>query len=184
MVVGDSIIKYINIQHVVTQARSGATIRLLEQDILSRQVVLSSFDTIVVHIGTNDIANGVTETGMLDRYKDLARAIKMYSKTGSELIFSAIIPRYRDGWSDGIIHRVNKRLMTWHNQQGGVCLRTFSIFRKAHKILPDMFAVDGLHLSRKGVAAMTEYFKSHTTPGYIRTLKRAIVGRQQQQDRK
>ena len=181
-IIGDSIIKYIRMQHVRTQARSGATLRLLEQDILSRQVDLAGFGTIVVHVGTNDVANGGTETGMLERYKDLARAIKLYSDTESELIFSAIIPSwYRDGRSDGVVHRVNKRLITWHNQQGGVCSRTFSIFRREHKILPDMYAMDRLHLSRKGVAALTEYFKSHTTPGYLKTLRMVVAGRQGQQ---
>jgi len=139
-VVGDSIVKYVDDAKLVVKVRRGATIRSIQEDIIQGKVRLAGFRTVVLHVGTNDVANGVDRATMLKRYKDLARVVKVYAEDGAELIFSAIIPRYGDASADGVIRRVNRGLMSWYNETGGLVLRTFSIFRKAERILPAMYA--------------------------------------------
>jgi len=176
-VIGDSIIKYVEGTKLVVQVRRGATISSLQQDIVKGKVRLTGCSTVVLHVGTNDVANGVDEATMIKKYKELVKVAKVYSEEGTELVFSAIIPRYGDVQSDGTVRRVNQGLMSWYNRTGGLFLRTFSIFRKSNKIVPEMYARDGVHLSRVGSRCLTEYFKSHTSPGYLKTLRKALLAR-------
>ena len=83
LLTGDSIIKNItdweysrnNTPHLVTtECFRGCTTSRLKSKVERRVLKISGYDIIVIHIGTNDIANGATD--ILYQYKDLVDAIK------------------------------------------------------------------------------------------------------------
>ena len=93
IILGDSIVKDLPpIDGVVIKSFPGATISTLTQHIDMGHVNLVNFDYIIVHVGTNNIANRNSYESILSDYGNLIGRIKQ-KKSWIRIIVSSILPR-------------------------------------------------------------------------------------------
>ena len=120
---------------------------------------LSSFGTVLIHVGTNDI-NNKSEQDILTDYQNLIITIKEVLKPDN-VILSSILPRPVDFLQS--IHSIvyiNKALQSLTKKHGVMFLYTFSSYMKNQFVKRQLFAVrdGGLHLNQKGTKILKSRF--------------------------
>ena len=181
MVLTDSMAKYCKLQNVVLLAFKGDTIKRLTDRIrFERDVDVSGYDRILIHVGSNDISNlvdsgryrSVTIFDMLDRYKALRSSIRRRNSKAI-ILFSAILPRVeRYELFRGYVSGLNFALEKWCAKTCGTCvfIPSFSAFIARGKPKAALFSEkDGLHLAGAGVDVLEGIFEQALSTGYLLT---------------
>lgn len=162
IILGDSIVKDLPpIDGVVIKSFPGATISTLTQHIDMGHVNLVNFDYIIVHVGTNNIANRNSYESILSDYGNLIGRIKQ-KKSWIRIIVSSILPRPCDHLeTDQMIKRVNKALrlhlssdLGFHFVESWKTVSKFGTYRRY------LFAKNdqGLHLNTEGKRRLRYFF--------------------------
>ena len=166
----DSILKYVVIEGVDVFPFRGADLEdLIAHQIHHRITDWRRYDMVFIHAGTNDIANG-----KLFLINKIAHLIELISEVnpGIDVILSSILPRpcdiveedlKKDQYTQYLIE-VNRRVKAWSKKSPGVHFVTsFKTFIRQGRVRTDqkLFAVDQLHLSRKGTWRMERIFKTY-----------------------
>ena len=113
-------------------------------DRIDREFVNTNADaTVIVHVGTNDIWYKRSEE-LIERYRELIEKMK---DSGRRCMISGILPRLGAGqeWKSRALC-VNDRVRNLCSSENIRFLDLWSEFQNR-----DLCAVDGVHLSRKGV---------------------------------
>ena len=104
---------------------------------------------VVVHVGVNDIGR-VGSVELVARYRELLRQIR---QCGRRCIVSGVLPRQRVG-GQWLSHALclNDRLKSMCEESGVEFMDEWSRFYGRQ----ELYAIDGVHFSRKGVQALSE----------------------------
>lgn len=159
---GDSIIKNMPpIDGVVIKSFPGDSIAKLTMRIDHRQVNLSPFEYIIVHVGTNNIDRRDSYENIISDYGNLIPVIKK-QKRSIRIVISAIIPRPIDhDETDSMIKKVNKCLRSEMGPDLGFrfvetwkCVSTYGTYRRYLYAKKDK----GLHLNTEGSRRLRYFF--------------------------
>ena len=117
---------------------------------------------VVLHVGTNDV-DRVRSEELVARFRSMLEKVR---ESGRRCVVSGILPRCQvgSGWHSRAIG-VNERVRKMCEKMGMFFMDEWCEFygRK------DLFAMDGVHLSRKGVKMMSECLE--------KAVKGCVVGR-------
>lgn len=159
LLISDSICKYIeNIDWLESTVLPGANIFTIHNFIKGSKARINLFTHLILHVGTNDIANGLTNDLIYQYYLNLLVLVK--SITNCNIIISAILPRPVDFTeTKQRVIEVNKHLATLAFQKKFLFIRTYKPFVQQPGSIPirKYFAKDGLHLSFTGVSVLRNF---------------------------
>lgn len=162
IIVGDSIIKFLPpIEGVQIAAFPGATIGKLSYLFSSRKVAISEAEYIMLHIGTNNVANGQSAETILADYANLIAIVRrLYPSI--KIICSAILPRPVDHQTtDSVIRLINKSIETDLTKNLNIkFIRSYRPFCENGKVKRYLFAKmdGGLHLNSAGADQLRHFF--------------------------
>lgn len=116
---------------------------------------------LLIHIGTNDIANGATPTVFLRRMQTLLKTISEVNQQVIYFAISAILPRMTDdGATKSTIKQCNNMMKHWTSQTNNIVfLNTSKLFLRNGKIVRCFYRHDGLHLNQQGKTKLFAYFQ-------------------------
>lgn len=158
MVVGDSQIRYVDRAFCEKERKRRMRVCLPGagvQDILDRydRLVVGSGEAsvVILHVGVNDVKKERSES-LMKKYKDLLARVR---ESGRNAIVSGVLPRMNVSkeWSSraiGLNERVRKEC-----GDDVVFLDTWSMFWGVN----ELYARDGLHLSKSGVQLLSKCFE-------------------------
>ena len=156
LVLGDSRIRYLDRTFCEADRRNRMTCCLPGagvQDVVERfrRVVKGTGKEalVVVHVGVNDVGRVGSEE-LLGRYKELLREIR---ESRRRCIVSGVLPRQKVGgqWLSHALG-LNDRLRKLCEESGVGFLDEWDRFYGRH----ELYAMDGVHFSRKGVQELSE----------------------------
>ena len=164
----------------------GHTILQIADRLKFSTIMLCEYGTVLLHVGTNDIANLSDRTtffDLMDRYKLLVDFIK-FKCSRAKILILGLIPRPKDFvHTHPLIWGINNALQSW------CCLYQYLIFVPAHKAflqnsqprLNLFSASDLLHLNGLGVYSMERVIRQAVSAKNIAARshwkKRPLVGR-------
>lgn len=161
-IISDSIAKHISgLDGVVVQAFPGDTIAKTASRIHSGEAKLHSFDFVIFHTGTNDIANRAPYDNIISDFGNLI-GICRNIKPSIQIIISSILPRPVDHKiTDPVIRRVNaylQRNMSKSMRFKFIC--SYKPFMYAGSVRRELFAKrdGGLHLNTEGTNVLRRFF--------------------------
>lgn len=162
LLISDSICKFIkNMNTCGVQAFPGATIQQLTMKVKLGYVEFHSFKNIIVHVGTNDVVKCDVQQ-IVHKYDLLISAIQKKAPN-AKIFVSSVIPRPKDCDELQIkLSLINAEIRLLCRQRGIYNLKTFNVFGKSNS--PEFlsyYAVDKLHLSRKGTLKLAKYFEGN-----------------------
>lgn len=116
---------------------------------------------LIIHIGTNDVASGVSAETVVNRMALLVERLRHSFKYKLHFAICSVLPRYVDDkQTKHIVKRCNMLLERWCSEMDNVVfLRTWRAFVSGGCICSEMFRPDGLHLNVKGKERLFQYFK-------------------------
>lgn len=149
------------IEGVIIKSFRGDSIAQLSGRIDRREVDLSPFDYIIVHVGTNNIDRRESLDNMKSDYGNLIGIIKR-KKSSIRIIMSAIIPRPIDHTvTDSMIKAVNNSLrreigpdLGFHFVETWKAVSKFGSYRRYMYAKLDK----GLHLNTEGSRRLRHFF--------------------------
>jgi lysophospholipase L1-like esterase len=138
----------------------GTTISRLAHLFWSKRISLEKFDFIIVHVGTNDVAQGRSVGSILSDYGNLIAAIRSVKRSIS-IIVSSILPRPVDQKiTDGVIFEINTNLRENISKDLSFkFVRSYRPFCFKGKVKRHLFAKldGGLHLNAEGTSHLRHY---------------------------
>ncbi|KAG9261396.1 hypothetical protein AMEX_G24925 [Astyanax mexicanus] len=122
---------------------------------------ISGDTLVIIHIGTNDVASGVSADTILQRMADMVDRISSFFKDKLYFAVSAVLPRFVDDKkTKHTVKRCNILLERWCGERENmVFLQTWKAFVFRRDIRAGLFSADGLHLNRQGKLRLFDYFK-------------------------
>ena len=173
MILGDSIVKYINLcDFTEVVSFPGANIESVCWKLRLGNVDLEGIQILILHVGTNDFSNDISVEGIIGRFR---RLITYLIQRKPELLIgiSAVIPRPCDHPD------LREKLALVNSSLHKLCrenphtrfLASYRAFidKTSKETLLNLFAQDKLHLNYAG----TEVFKKFLI-GNIRSLQSAL----------
>lgn len=160
LLISDSICKHVaNIDWLEVIVIPGANIFSIHQYIRENKARIRIFSHLLLHVGTNDIANGLSVNLTLQYYTNLLELIQ--STSTCHVVISGILPRPVD-FLDSKQHviQVNNNLAALALRRKALFVKTYKPFVQQPGSLPvrKYFAKDGLHLSKKGVSVIRNFY--------------------------
>ena len=170
-VIGDSLLKAVRgFKYTDIQCIPGATLYGLTVDILVKQRISLSYETIIIACGTNDISNGFTESEFVDGIDNLVSVV-LGENPQAKIGIASILPRPCDGYEGNLKVRNYNRALTRYcnskrrkdNQKIWFCqtYRKFLEPVEPHAPILSRFASDKLHLSLEGSQYLKEALEGH-----------------------
>ncbi len=190
IVLSDSIAKNVIVKNTKVAAFPGDTIKRLTDRICFGEVDLSQYDSVLIHIGTNDISdlickNLLATTGpndILRRFKVLRDVVRKQNPKAI-IFFSSILPRATGlavkkpspavlgHLAYGINHMISKWLST---STSTFFVRSDKWFRSHGEVRDELFSdSDGLHLNGGGTHRLSQCFSQVLSPAGV---KRFVKG--------
>jgi hypothetical protein len=169
-------------------ARGGAVVRGLSESIQHnavwigrRNIKVGDYRFIVVHVGTNDVADGRSVDAVSDDLKELLETVRRLNRD-AVLLVSAVLYRPKDDL------RTYQRVNAYNVAFKRVCdpfrsvlfLGTQTLFKSGSLLLTQLYDVHGLHLNRDGLDRVGKYLRARLTRGTLlrdfELAKRPIPG--------
>lgn len=162
MIVGDSIIKNLPpIEGVQLRSFPGATIGKLLYWLENGKISLKDVNYVIIHVGTNNIANGFSVDSMSSDFANLIAKFRKLSPA-LHIIVSSILPRPVDHESsDKKIREINTKLeKSMSKDLNFKFVRSYRPFCYGGEIKRYLFAKrdGGLHLNSEGSSRLKHFF--------------------------
>ena len=163
LIIGDSIIN--NLPKPVTGATvkcyRGGSIEDISKHIGHRDLLVSGYDHVILHVGTNNTWGNVERRSlaadMTSKMHILVGLIRLFNPT-CKIAISSLLPRPRDAQkSDQLFQFLNDHLSTI---SGTRFINSYRRFQYGGKTLNDMF-YDGLHLKYQSKQLLSDCFKQY-----------------------
>ena len=160
-IAGDSITKILSAgkmsdNRVKTKIKShpGGRVRRIENTIIkeSDQDHIREASAIVLHVGTNNVADGDSSECILDDFKDTVDTIRNVNR-GAKVIISSILPRTNDRLVNKQIQATNAALEELCRETGLCFMNHTDVFMKENKTDESLYK-DHIHLNAKGGRAL------------------------------
>lgn len=165
--------KYVKGDNVTVLAFRGDTIARLADRIRFGGVDVSRYQRILLHVGTNDVAEAAAKKlslmEMLRRFRTLRSMIRRRNSS-AVLLMSAILPRLDNlAVFKPLIQGLNFALEKLCAKSGGACIYVPSgkSFLANGQPRAELFARDGLHLNGAGVDRLEACFQQALSTGFI-----------------
>ena len=113
--------------------------------------------TVVLHVGTNNVSDADQPEWIADEMKDLANTIHNINKD-AKIIVSSILPRRNDQLVNGVIGKTNHSLRNACEENGYYFLDNTESFMKDNKPNSALYK-DNFHLNPKGGRTLGENIK-------------------------
>ena len=161
LVITDSIGKYLeDIWYMEFDAVRGARINSMKTMIKNKEINLSLYSHIIIHLGTNDVVNSTTDKIIAD-FRELILLIKSTDSLVN-IFISSILPRPVDfNYTGPKFKSINLLLCKICSQYNVHFIRSYKRF--FNKALPvrSLYAIkdDGLHLSEVGQYELRRCFQ-------------------------
>ena len=186
MLIGDSIVKYLNFKEAVVLAWRGLTTIRLSHFLENEDFFISNHKMIIIHTGINDVLNGIDSDAFEDAIRKVISLVQ--SKSSSPLLISSILPapsltttqeekrQHFDNILQYVCANLNIKFLASYRSlfasQGKK--KHYRKKSKVTKILkekiaqktltpvsvdPLLFSCDSLHLNRIGNYVLTQYFE-------------------------
>ena len=163
----DSISKLVTeIPNTVVIPFPGSTIWGLHSEFCSNTRRFSSYQVILLHVGTNDADHFGSTPALMLRY--LKRLVASFLSLPQKpvVVLSAILPRPKDfSKTNSKIEEYNDSVRVWAKTEQKVqYVKSFLPFFRIGVLRTELFEPDGLHLNSKGVLVLRDYFCKVLTP--------------------
>ena len=109
---------------------------------------LNDLDAIILHVGTNNIADARSSESITDELRDAVYAIKSANEN-VKIIVSSILPRNNDKLVNEKILKINKSLQTMCQEKGHYFLDNYQNFIYRGSVNAALYR-DSIHLNAKG----------------------------------
>ncbi|KAL5011322.1 hypothetical protein ScPMuIL_009873 [Solemya velum] len=158
-IIGDDSCEHVdNIFFAEVEFVKGLCLHSLTQRVLKKQINLSDYTDIIIHIGGNDIHH-LNIAEMMTGYSDLISAIT--SQTNAGLTLSSIIPRpfdFEKNQRKNFI--VNSELQTMCKKRNIQYAKTWKSFIRRQKLIEDYFThpKSGMWINENGAKRLRAYF--------------------------
>lgn len=142
------------------EAISGANIHTLHNFIKENKSLLKNYSHLLLHVGTNDIGNGLTTKLIIQYYNDLLDLIRNYNSS-IKVIISSILPRPID------FEDTKNLVINTNNELSCLAIKKNVSFVKSYKpfvqqpgsiVKHKCYCRDKLHLSYLGVSLLRNFF--------------------------
>ena len=142
---------------LTVQSYRGASILDVENIVKRNNLLLYTYDYVILHVGTNDIDNKSVKQ-IMQAYKFLFRACKS-AASNATIVFSSILPRlvdYEDTKNTCI--NVNTRLQEFCRKNNLKFVKSYQRFLHAGQPISHLYARrdGGLHLSFEGTKQLRQ----------------------------
>ena len=177
LVLTDSLGKYARVPGATVKAFPGETLTRLADRIKFKEVEVSRVSRILLHVGTNDIANlldsgrieGVTPQELLRRFTTLRSVIRRRN-SNAVLLFSSVLPRLKKfakykPYASGLNFALEK--MCAKSQGACIYIPSYRNFLRGGRPREELFARDGLHLNGAGVDCLEACFQQALSTAYL-----------------
>lgn len=163
-------------QHVIRGARLGSFTTKID----SGEISLKGMKAVLIHAGTNDMANTLDAGKVLSEMGALIRAIKRVCDT-IHIVVSGLLPRLCDlDKSDVPVKDYNKMLCRVCRDRDVMVIRSYNAFtsgREPRGVKEWLYAPDGLHLSVRGSFILSQVFRVQFSDRNVLT-RRAYLDRE------
>ena len=161
LLLSDSTCKYVNnINWLDCNAISGANIYTLQQFVKDNKSLLRKYTHLLLHVGTNDVGNGLSSKLIIQYYNNLIDFICNVFPS-LKIIVSAILPRpiHFDDTKQTVID-CNKALAKLSLKKNILFVKTYKQFVQQPGSIykSKCFCKDRLHLSYFGVSVLRNFF--------------------------
>ena len=137
---------------VKVKSHSGGRVRDVENTLIKRsetdQDYMKQLDTIVLHVGTNNISDAKCSEQVVDEFKDTISTIRSLNPR-TKIIVSSIIPRRNDRHMNTKIQQTNSDLQMMCDAQGLYYLNNNSHFVSHGRPVQELYR-DHIHLNARG----------------------------------
>ena len=165
MVLGDSIARRLpDMRDCDNMARGGETLGSLRMRLANGMIRVGQAQVIVMHVGTNDVANGSSPRQIAASYDQVIKSIK-HQNPRATIVVSAIVPRWLDDQDTGpVIASINKMLQE-NSDRVWNCLmvRSDKQFRCGGYIRREFYDQDRLHLNARGSQRLRDFIATQTS---------------------
>ena len=177
--ISDSMTRYVGpIPGVQRVVQPGAVIEDFTDQIWSGETSVKGMDAILIHVGTNNVANGNCPQHVLTEFGNLIRAIRSRNQL-THIVVSSILPRVCDHrTTHATVKEVNKLMGQVARERKVVFLRTFLSFcsgKERYGIKEYLYAADGLHLNPRGCKVLREAFRVQFSDNNIKQREEAML---------
>lgn len=165
LLIGDSMIKYIDVDRIMVNGSNnekicipGATIERILFEIKNGKFNNETTD-VLIHVGSNNIQN--TETNAWDIPDKLAHLLSETRKRFpmSNVYFSSIIPKYEQSYVP-ITDKINNTISLWCESNDVYFINSRPLFVYKNTIRFERLSKrDGLHLNKAGVISLAKHLK-------------------------
>ena len=159
-IIADSILKWVReMTYLDCQAIPGLRLDSAFNQILNGNLIISNYEYVIVHVGTNSFSNMLVRDYMENLW-DLTSVIKFNNRFGT-IGISSILPRPKDSpEQDDYRREINGVIKKWCKSKGYQFLKSWIGVEKKDGTLKDgVYADDNLHLNDSGINAMRDYFQ-------------------------
>lgn len=161
MLLSDSTCKHVNkIRGMDIYSIPGANIHIIHQFIKENSALFQKYTHLLLHVGTNDIGNGLSSNLIVQYYNNLFELVHTYCPK-IKIVISAILPRPVDfEKTKNIVIDTNKFLASSSLKRNALFVKTYKPFVQQPGSLfkKKCFCKDGLHLSYLGVSLLRNFF--------------------------
>jgi len=179
LIVSDSMLRGVRVGSqfdIELVIRGGAKIRDISSNIYLtgnwngfRNVQVVSYKFIVVHVGTNDVANGRSFAEIALDIRELVGVIRRFNRNAIVLV-SGVLFRPLD---DRVTFR---KVIEANAAMRGVCeglpsvlfMRTYTLFKSGSTLLTQLYDRFGLHLNRDGLERVGRYLRARLARGSLK----------------
>ncbi len=170
----DSIAKHVRVDRVHTHAYRGYSVSQVSDQVRFGNVSIAGYTAVLLHLGTNDIANLTPDTTfdeVMGRFQNLVSMLNFRNRS-IVILIAGILPRPKDFEnSKFLIWGLNNALQSW------CCLCNYLIFVPCHKHFfrngiprKELYSVsDLLHLNGAGVEILERAFREALSPVNLTT---------------
>ena len=118
---------------------------MLVDEIAGHRELVRGKRLVILHVGTNDVANGVYIDRLCDMLKRLREMVLSISPQ-TRVVISGLLPRLDDPAMQNVVKQVNRKMKRW--------LRVNYLHHKrfvhANQPVANVHSHDGLHLNAEG----------------------------------
>ena len=134
-----------------------------------RHIEVQGYRVIVLHVGTNDVANGRSHLEVVMDMKELLDLV-LKENLKAVVMVSSVLYRPMDHTDSGdTVDRVNYELDRLCTRYGRVLFtRSYAVFKTGSRLLTDLYQPRGLHLSNTGKVRLGEHLWAVTCDQALR----------------
>ena len=132
------------------------------------RIQVGGYKVVMIHVGTNDLADGRSRAEISMDVKELIDVVRSQNHDAVIVVSGILYRPVDDNSSYGKVNATNldiaKVCLRFH---GVLFLRTHALVKCGSMLLTQLYDEGGLHLNRRGLDRVGNYFRGHLTKGSL-----------------